>query len=502
MAGNKKALTARNEALYPNSIGYCIKKYGYTHSEVAQEIGIARKSLYLYCSGRLATPRYTLTKIARTLGCSIEELMTAPTTHSGEATAAALAVQPESPSQSGETFGFRIVLTQEYREILPSLPLPPQRIIDEVQGVSDSDHAALSLDLERDESVKRRDFLRETGHTAVAGTLLLTSRDILGDELLNRFRLALKPPSTLDDKLFHYFERQTEVYWQDRHSATLPSYDLLDYALEHFQKVTRLFEKSLLPTQRLQLCAIASKSALLIGEIYLDMGYYTRAREYDNVAILAAKEANYQLLEAIAWGRISLAWIYSESFQKALYCIQKARSFITKNADRSVSSWLAAIEAEVQAALRDQAACLKALDEAEQVEDEKILQDSYLIRFDRVLLRGYQGASFRRLFDPDDAHSIIYLEKAEKVVQDSITLLDPALKQRLPTFLTDLADIYLKEGKIELACEYATQAAVNAAQIRLQKVVERLHKFRFDLEPWKNTQYVKHFDEQLRPLLT
>jgi len=175
---------------------------------------------------------------------------------------------------------------------------------------------------------------------------------------------------------------------------------------------------------------------------------------------------------------------------------------MVKSADRSVSCWLAAIEAEVQAALRNQAACLKALDQAERVEDENALQDSYLIRFDRVLLKGYQGACFRRLFDPDDAHSIIYLEKAEKVVQDSITLLDPALKQRLPTFLTDLADIYLKEGKIELACEYATQAAVNAAQIRLQKVVERLHKFRFDLEPWKNTQYVKHFDEQLRPLLT
>ncbi|MGB8348685.1 MAG: helix-turn-helix transcriptional regulator [Ktedonobacteraceae bacterium] len=241
MAGTKNTRPERNEALYPNSIGYCIKKYGYTRSEVANEIGIARKSLYLYCSGRLAPPRYTLTKIARTPGCSVEELMAAPAVN-GKVTTVVLASQLESPSRSGETF--------EYS----------------------------TLALKGDESVNRRDFLRETGHSAIAGTLLLTSRDILGDELLNRFRLALKQPSTLDDKLFHYLERQTEVYWQDRHSATLLSSDLLDYVLAHFQKATRLLEGSPLPAQCLQLCAIASKSALLIGEIYLDMGYYARAR--------------------------------------------------------------------------------------------------------------------------------------------------------------------------------------------------------------------------------
>lgn len=448
----------RKEPLYLNSIGYCIKKYGYTRSELAEEIGIDRKTLYFYCTGQLATPKYTLEKIARTLGCSVQELLAAPAISAEETAITALVVQPD-------------------------------------------DYTTLPLDIESDKSVNRRDFFRETGHIAVAGTLLLTSRDVLGDELLNRFRLALKPLSTLDDKSLRYFERQTEVYWQDRHSAILPSDELLDYALEHFQKIIRVLEKSLLPTQRLQLCAIAGKSALLIGEIYLDRGHYARAREYDNVAILAAKEASYQLLEAIAWGRISLAWIYSTGFQEALSCIQKARSFMIKNPDRSVCFWLAAIEAEVQAALRDEDACLKALDESGRVEDENTVQDNYLIRFDRALLKGYQGACFRRLFDPDDAHSSIYLEKAEKIVQESITLLDPVLKQRLPTFLTDLAEIYLKEEKIELACDQATQAAIHAAQIGLQKVIERLHKFRYGLEPWNNNRYVKRFDEHLQPLL-
>lgn len=78
MEGNKSARSAPKTALYPNSIGYCIKKYGYTRSETAEEIGIDRKTLYFYCIGQLATPKYTLEKIARTLGCSVKELMATP----------------------------------------------------------------------------------------------------------------------------------------------------------------------------------------------------------------------------------------------------------------------------------------------------------------------------------------------------------------------------------------------------------------------------------------
>ncbi|MGB8344574.1 MAG: helix-turn-helix transcriptional regulator [Ktedonobacteraceae bacterium] len=78
MAEPRRAHAARKEPLYPNSIGYCIKKYGYTRTELAEEIGIDRKTLYFYCAGQLATPKYTLEKIARTLRCSVVELGAVP----------------------------------------------------------------------------------------------------------------------------------------------------------------------------------------------------------------------------------------------------------------------------------------------------------------------------------------------------------------------------------------------------------------------------------------
>lgn len=45
-----------------------------------------------------------ITKIARTPGCSVEELMAVSAVRGEETTSAALAVQPESSSRSGETF--------------------------------------------------------------------------------------------------------------------------------------------------------------------------------------------------------------------------------------------------------------------------------------------------------------------------------------------------------------------------------------------------------------
>ncbi len=59
---------------YPNRIGHCIKKYGYTYTEVADEIGIGRRTLSYYIAGERAAPRSCLEKIARLLGCEVEEL--------------------------------------------------------------------------------------------------------------------------------------------------------------------------------------------------------------------------------------------------------------------------------------------------------------------------------------------------------------------------------------------------------------------------------------------
>ena len=341
--------------------------------------------------------------------------------------------------------------------------------------------------------VDRRDFLRETGHVAVG---------LLGAELLDRFYRALKKPSTLDERTLDYFELRTEGYWQDRHSAALASSDLLSYVIEHLEKIVRLLEGSMLPTVRTRLCSIASKTSLLIGELLLDMSFYARAREFQRSALTAAQEINSQALEAISCGRLSLAWTYSKNAPNALTYVQEARHLAVRSSTPLVDAWLAAIEAEAQVNLHNWDGCLKALDEAEYREDQHdSAEDDYLIYFDRALLEGYQGVCYRRLYRPDNTQSIMYLEEAQKVLMDALARLDAKRIQRKPTFLTDLADTYVRQGEIEGACVQAIQAVKIADQMKLQKVLQRLFALRQELEPWKDTQHVKNLDKHLAPLV-
>ena len=240
---------------------------------------------------------------------------------------------------------------------------------------------------ERENTVNRRDFNRKA--LGVAAGAFVSPDDLLNTELLDRFHRALKKPSTIDGRFLDYLEIRTANYWQDRHGAALASSDLLSYVVEHFEKILRLLEGPMSPTERIRLCSIASKTSLLIGELLLDMSYYARAREFQSSALTAAQETNNQALEAISWGRLSLAWTYSKNAPNALACVQEARHLAAESSTSLVNAWLAAIESEAQVNLHHWDACLKALDAAEHIEDQQDSpEDNYLIHFDRYCLHG------------------------------------------------------------------------------------------------------------------
>src|SRR5579872_4876143 len=237
----------------------------------------------------------------------------------------------------------------------------------------------------------RRQFIQQS--LKAVGTSVIASDIVFNVDMVERLSRVLTGPLCIDESILRYLEHRTASYWQDRHGAILASTDLIGYVLEHFQKTVELLERSLLPAQRIQLCAIASKTALLAGELLLDMGQYEQARRFDRVAITAAQEANDQTLEAISHGRMSLVWTYSKNYQQALINVEQARSLASKIANVTANSWLAAIEAEAQANHHKYNDCLKALDQAERSENLlPIAEDSYLIHFDQALLLGYQGA--------------------------------------------------------------------------------------------------------------
>src|SRR5256886_17565599 len=89
--------------LYPNSVKECIKRQGYTLQEVADEVGISRRTLTSYVTGEVPTPRNYLEKIAYTIGCDIDELVTHPTRHNGtQSSSELLSSQKESTIPKSE----------------------------------------------------------------------------------------------------------------------------------------------------------------------------------------------------------------------------------------------------------------------------------------------------------------------------------------------------------------------------------------------------------------
>ncbi|HJT55330.1 MAG TPA: helix-turn-helix transcriptional regulator [Ktedonobacteraceae bacterium] len=364
-------------------------------------------------------------------------------------------------------------------------------------------HTLATQELEsQDMNKSRREFIQRTSG-AIGTALFVPSYELLISSLVDRLTMALARPSSLDETMLTYLEQRTARYWRDRNDSILASYDLLSYVLEDLQKVTRLLEGSLLPKVRSYLCSIAGEIAMLVGELFFDMSDYRDARSFHALAIRAAQEANNEVLQAVAWGRKSFAWTYGGNAPAALLCIQEARHLAEQNSNTTVKAWLAAVEAEIRANLYDLESCRVALDGAECVQDRKYAEeDCYWIHFDRSLLAGYRGICFLRLHDPKDARRAFLLKEAQQSLEEALALLDPVLMRRRPNLLTDLAGTYIRQGEIEVACDYTLQAVTLIAQIKSPVVFQRLVTLRRDLDQWENTPQVQNLDEHLTPLLS
>src|SRR6266536_2060977 len=199
---------------------------------------------------------------------------------------------------------------------------------------------------------------------------------------------------------------------------------------------------------------------------------------------------------------MSFTWSYSGKVQKALPCIQQARSLAAGKTAQVVQAYLWAVEAEIQAMLHDREASLKALGEAEWINTQSENgEDHYWLRFDRSRLEGYQGTCFQRFYRPEDPQTVTFLTQAQKTLKEALALLSPSMMQRRPALLIDLARTFTQQGEIEEACAYAIQAIILLAQLQSRTGMQRLLTLRQDLEPWIETSSVKKVDEHLETLL-
>lgn len=483
---------------------------GWSQARLAEEIGTDEKRIGVWERGESRPSPFFQAKLCELFGKDAKELGFLGNFLEKGST---IVTTPDRSSPVPSATGIN---SDGYQTIQLFIPGTPQVVTIHIQpqaqvttSVSSEENAIIDARMtttlaqeyprETEGTVKRREFFQEGLRT---GAAILTSYDLINNELLDRFLKALKKPSTIDERTLNYFELRTEGYWQDRHSAALASSDLLSYVLEHLQRVITLLEVPLYPSIRVRLCNIASGIAQLAGHLLFDMGEFDRARNFHQTAVTAAREGENQALEAVAWGRMSFTWTYGGNQLEALRCIQQARRLAEGNVNTTVRAYLAAVEAEIQAILGDSETCLKALDIAEQVEDRQHpREETYWLRFDRSRFVGYRGTCFRRLYNPANVRTHSFLDEAQKSLTDALALLDPKKIQRRPALLIDIASTYAQQGDVEGAYENAILSLSTLTQIKSQTLAKRLFSLRQELEPWKDTQHVKNLDQQMASLI-
>ncbi len=452
---------------YSNHVKAEIKQRGYKLYEVAKALYISERTLYAYCIGKRPIPRETLERLAALLECPISALVDYPVP--AHDTVTSPAISKPSPT--------------EPKRALPSLTAHTHDIIEEASGeVTDSEQIGrYSLD------PLRRQLL---------GAMPLIGKAVANPDLLERLARVFAEPASMDKKSLDYLHRRTALYWQDRNTDAAPVLDLLDDVMQHLHKVLALLEWPQLPTMRTHLCVIAGESSLLVGALLFELGAYAQARAYlQRGVIQAAREASYRDLEAIGWGWISFTWTYAGKMTQALACVQQGRQLVDQGRRTAISAWLAAIEAEIQAHLGNQDACLKALGEAEYI--ETVQENPLCSQFNVEKLAGYQGICYRLLYHPQEAYTASFLVKAQSILQETLARVEPSELRRQALVHTDLASTYAGQGECEQACAHAMQAIVLTAQTQSRVAVKRLFSLRREMEPWKDILAVRAFDEHL-----
>jgi ATP/maltotriose-dependent transcriptional regulator MalT len=261
----------------------------------------------------------------------------------------------------------------------------------------------------------------------------------------------------------------------------------------HLDTLSRLLASGTRTPARRELASTAGETAALAGWLAFDMNDAPTALAYYRVAVEAAREADDDGLWACVLGY--------ESYQPGLVgCPDKACALLVEAQRRAARdgtmmtrAWLAAREAEEQAARGDSRAALAALERAQDAFERGTPDNDRVWTgfFDRGRLDGLKVATYIRLCRPREAFT---------AATEALRAAGPSATKKRSLLLSDVADVYVHRGEIDAACRHAADALAIVAQTDFSLGLARIRKLRERLAPWARTQSVRDLDEQVRAL--
>lgn len=261
----------------------------------------------------------------------------------------------------------------------------------------------------------------------------------------------------------------------------------------HLNTVAALLQGSLGLTVRRRLASVAGETAGLAGWLAWDLEDRRAAGTYFRAGIEAAQEAEDRPLGAYLVGSSCVQPAYRERPHARLRRLQgHTFGFTTADANPTTRAWLVGLEAEAHALAGNEAASLRALDQAEAIVggagEEDAARRPRTAFFDRARLVGERGVALARLGRSGGAR---------EVLEAALGSLDPEMVKIRPRLLSALATAHVHEGNIDEACRIGSDALALADRQQVTTNLQDVRRLRLDLEPWRDTQAVRELDDQL-----
>ncbi|WP_344898312.1 transcriptional regulator [Actinomadura meridiana] len=261
--------------------------------------------------------------------------------------------------------------------------------------------------------------------------------------------------------------------------------------VEHTKLGTQLLAETAGVPRRILATALA-ESLLLVGRIeFFDLRRPEDADASYVRALQAAGEADDPLLGAAILAHAAFIPGWDGRRDEAAERMRAARTYARRGtAPAEFLAWLDAVEAECETRCGHPREALRLINHAEHTLSESTGQPApdWFNWFSPISLASFKGDTQLKAGQPAQA-------KATLVgVLDAIG--DTNAKQRT-VILGDLAAVEVAQRNPEAACSYAEQALDQLAITWYATGMDRVHQVRRALQPWADTDHVRHLDDRL-----
>ncbi|MCK9924367.1 helix-turn-helix transcriptional regulator [Frankia sp. AgPm24] len=274
----------------------------------------------------------------------------------------------------------------------------------------------------------------------------------------------------------------------------VPARTLMPRVTEHLGRLIQLLESTGRSPLRRSLTSTAGETAALAGWLAFDSNDLPAATAYYRVAIEAARDAEDHGLWACVLGYESYQTASQGRHDQACALLGEAQRRAAAGSTAMTRAWLAAREAEEQAARGEGRAALTALDRAQDAFDRGESDGSRVWThfFDRGRLDGLKVTTYTRLRRPAAAYA---------AATEALRVAGPGATKKRSLLLSDIAEVHIQRREIDAACHFAAESLAIVAQTDFSLGLARVRRAREHLRPWQHTQVVRDLDDQLRALV-